>query len=101
MRRALPAGDGRSAGEHLAAAEGQGAEVEAIPEPPVELAYLLGWYRELDGARVCTGMGLSPLAWRDIEAWARLRHVTLRPWELDLLMALDATWMAVAGERNA
>ena len=40
-----------------------------------------------------SGMGPSPLGWRDLHAWQALRQVTLTPWEIDTLMALDTAAM--------
>ena len=35
-------------------------------------------------------MGVSPVAFGDIESWCRLQGVQLTPWELDTLLAVDA-----------
>lgn len=48
-----------------------------------------------------SGMGPSPLAFVDIEAWCRLQGVQLTPWELDTLLALDAKTLQLAADQRA
>ena len=35
-------------------------------------------------------MGANPIAIAEVEAWCRLQGVTLSPWELDTLLAMDS-----------
>lgn len=44
-------------------------------------------------------MGPAPITYLDIDAWCRLRRVRLTGWELELLVALDGTWLAAQSEK--
>lgn len=35
-------------------------------------------------------MGTNPIALTEVESWCRLQGVTLSPWELDTLLAMDS-----------
>ncbi len=69
--------------------------------PPVPPAVRDLWhtYMQLAASRR-TGMGMSPLALTDIEAWQRLNGVRLTPWELDTLIDLDAAAMAALAKQK-
>lgn len=61
----------------------------AGPEIPEWLDYLHGWLHELHG-RSGVGMnGLAPLSHSTIDAWARLKRLTIEPHEVDALLWLD------------
>jgi hypothetical protein len=34
-------------------------------------------------------MAMNPITWPDIDAWARLKGITLRQWEMDALAGID------------
>jgi len=36
--------------------------------------------------------GFLPLPWSEIDAFARLQHITFRPWELDVITTIDDEW---------
>lgn len=63
-----------------------------IPEFPNETAYIWGWFNEL--CIVCEG-SLKPT---DIEAYFRLKRITLKPFELDALYRLNSALKTV--QRN-
>jgi len=66
----------------------------SLPEPPVipgSLTYLWNWFCDLASARA----GRSPLTWAEVDAWARLNAVMLRPWEVRMLRKLDRLWLEV------
>jgi hypothetical protein len=44
----------------------------------------------LDRARAGTGFGINPIAWQEIDAWARRRKVDPSQWEIDALISLDS-----------
>lgn len=44
------------------------------------------------------GMGPAPISYQEIDAWSRLRGEPVRPFELDILRALDMAWLEVAAE---
>ncbi|MGO7785684.1 hypothetical protein ACC717_37345, partial [Rhizobium ruizarguesonis] len=44
-------------------------------------------FKELDRARAGTGFGINPIAWQEIDSWARLRKLNLSQWEIDALIS--------------
>jgi hypothetical protein len=44
------------------------------------------------------GMGPAPISWRDLLAWQEIRGVTLTPWEVDTVMAMDSVAMKTLNE---
>lgn len=65
------------------------------PEPPEQLAYLLGWFADLGSGRPPGFSGPAPLTWEGILAWATLTGVDPRPWEIALLRRLDLAYLDV------
>ncbi|TBE49209.1 hypothetical protein ELH06_08560 [Rhizobium ruizarguesonis] len=59
----------------------------------------------MDRARAGTGFGINPIAWQEIDAWARCRKVDPSQWEIDALISLDSLRMelfyAAKGKDNA
>lgn len=47
-----------------------------------------------------TGMGAHALVLADVEAWCRLGGVRLTPWELDVLIELDAAQLAAIAKQS-
>jgi hypothetical protein len=64
-----------------------------MPELPPTFEYLWRWFVQLHGKRD-GGFGPERLKDREIEAWARLRQIKLKLFELHLLDRLDDIWMA-------
>lgn len=65
------------------------AELTARPLPD-EMRYILNWHNELFG-RCGVGMdGYDPLTWTSLHAWAEMTGRDPEPYEVDLLMNLDA-----------
>jgi hypothetical protein len=60
------------------------------PELPPPLAYLWGWFMELDSQRQVGMAGLGPIAYTDVKAWAELTGRHPKPHEVSALMRLDA-----------
>jgi len=36
-------------------------------------------------------MGTNPITFTEIEAWSRLNGISLNPWEVDMIVAMDNT----------
>lgn len=91
---------GTTVAEHLEQLRKQGIDVdeelEGPEEPPAGLEYLWGWYTDLDRGRQPGLSGPGPLAWQEIESWARLRGLRPRNWELDVLRLLDHAYLTAA-----
>lgn len=63
------------------------------------MEHLLHWWRDLhEGRRY--GWGPEPIAFTDIEAWARLTGAQPRPAEIRVLMAIDREWLIADGKRR-
>lgn len=60
------------------------------PEYPEELDYLLGWARALHGRSGISEVGVAPLSYAEVDAFARRMRTDIEPYEVDALMALDA-----------
>ena len=80
--------DGSTLREHYEAAHRRGRlrDPERLlfgPEPPSELRYLLGWWRELGW-----GLGQS-VTWADVDAWARLTDRKPYPHEVRALVQME------------
>lgn len=61
----------------------------AGPELPLGLEHVWAWWCELNAGRRVGFDGPAPLAYADIDAWARLTSRTPEPHEIRLLMAVD------------
>jgi hypothetical protein len=66
---------------------------------PSELLYLYVVFLELSAARPSNGFSALPLSFQEIRSWACLQRVHLKPWEVDVLRALDQSWMKVHNGR--
>ena len=100
FRLNLPQKDGRPLRQHIEAVMRvthrwpEGAEPRLLPEGA---AYLWEWFCEISGRRQ-GGMGPLALSWTDIEAWARLRSISLSAFEIDCFNALERAYWRVQRE---
>ncbi len=95
-------GDGATLRTHLhrlAANTGKIHPMLVEPGIPPVARELWDAYLRLSASRRA-GMGISPLALVDIEAWCRLTGVRLTPWELDTLIDLDSACVAILAKRQ-
>jgi hypothetical protein len=58
------------------------------------------WFWDLNMGRGVSQVGYLGLPATEIAAWANLRRIRLREWELDALRRLDATFLAVMAEKD-
>lgn len=68
------------------------AELEFSKEPeiPEALAYVHGWWTELDiGRRYGMNGGAEPVSYADLEAWRRLTDRDIVPEEVEALLLVD------------
>lgn len=68
-----------------------------LSQPPRGCEFLWQTYCELSAMRP-SGMGLSAIPGTEYEAWQRMHGITLNPWEVDTLMAMDAAARNAAAE---
>lgn len=53
-------------------------------------------FLDLNAARGSNGWGPNPISHPEIEAWSRLHREPVRPWELEILRAMDAAYLEYA-----
>jgi len=66
-----------------------------LPRP---LAYLWDWWQALAPTRP-SGMGLSGIAYQEIESWARLTGRSVEAWEIDALRRIDNLYLDSKGRQ--
>ncbi len=71
--------------------------LDSEPDIPDAAIDLWLWFWELDSGRQ-SGMGHSPLSWRDIKDWAELTGVKPTSWEVSVIKAMDKVYLATANE---
>lgn len=87
--------------EQVAKVKGEAPpELEGPPFPEM-LAHQWEVFLSLHAGRSYGMAGGNPLTWEAIYAWCNLTRVMLSPWEVDLVKALDATWMEVTNESDS
>ena len=92
FRRRKPTADGSTLAENFASYERQTGKRHPEDERiqiPDDGAYLLEWFYELGQGRPVCEVGYLPIPASEIAAWCALREIHLRPWELDVIRALD------------
>jgi hypothetical protein len=45
--------------------------------------------------------GFEPLSWLEVEAYLRLTHQDIEPWEVRLLKRMDKAWLTAANEQES
>lgn len=63
------------------------------PQVPWAGRRLWSVFLDLNAARGSNGWGPNPISHSEIEAWSRLHREPVRPWELDILRAMDAAYL--------
>lgn len=81
-------------------------ELEAqlqLPPFPFELSYLWRTFVRIRSRQGVDGMGNpKAITFRELEAFMHVACSPLRPWEADLVLDLDETWLAAVHKaRNA
>ncbi len=70
-------------------------------EIPYQGVMLMRWFYEMSSGRSTNGFGYMPLAFSEMEAWSRLRGVTLTPWEVQTIKSLDREYLNVMNTRES
>lgn len=73
------------------------ADPRLTSRPPAECSFLWDVYCELSAMRP-SGMGISPIPGVEYESWQRLQGITLTPWEIDTLKAMDSAARSAVAE---
>lgn len=61
-------------------------------ECPDGFEYVWTVFERLSGARTY-GMAANPITYADIDAFSRVSHEPLRPWQVEAVQRLDQYWM--------
>jgi hypothetical protein len=75
--------------------------LDSLPPVPPLAEYLWEYYQQLHNAKPNYGWGETALISSEIEAWCRLRHVTLDYWELEALLKIDRQFLLIAAKAKA
>lgn len=70
---------------------------EGGPSVPIAGRRVWSIFLDLNAAR-SVGFGPNPITYSEIEAWSRVRLEPVRPWELDIIRALDRAFLKASGE---
>jgi hypothetical protein len=100
MELAQPQGDGHTLREHYEAAARQDpAHAQQLEGPDLPELYAWAWraFLELDRTR---GPGPAPIAYADMEAWARLTGCKLSPEDVALIVELDQLGFRIRAEHR-
>ena len=68
--------------------------------PPNPMPHLISFFIEI-GMTESTGMGPSPLSWREINEWQHATRVRLAPWEARLIRSLSLAYVAETGKAES
>jgi hypothetical protein len=71
-----------------------------LPDIPAALSHIWEWFCELSGARSGNGGGPNPIAYTEIEAWARVTGRLIAPRDVHGIMALDSAFFAQLAEQD-
>lgn len=84
-----------------AASQPQGKVDELLLAEPLPgvLRVLWATFRELSGARV-PSMGLSPITYSEIAAWAQAHGARLNSWEIEMLRDMDSVTLSVFSKKR-
>lgn len=90
--------------EHLAAVWDrtgvEPARLRDAPELPVSMLPLWEDFLELHQSRGSTGFGPARIGFADIDAWQRVRGVTLAPWQVDAIRRADEAYLSAISKRG-
>jgi len=87
--------------DHFAAvAHQRGVPVTKPPSIPDGGQHIWRAFREISRARGGNGFGPNPLAWTEIDAWARLTGTLLEPWEVRAIREIDDVILAESTGEN-
>lgn len=71
-----------------------------VPDIPAALAHVWEWFCELHGSRSGNGGGPNPIAFTEIEAWARVTGRLIQPRDVQAIMALDSAFFTELAEQD-
>lgn len=78
---------------------GQMPEQLDVPDCPVELMYIWSWWCTLNSTRQVS-MDVCRITYNEILSWSQLYKISLTPFELDCIVALDSIYMQIRAEQQ-
>lgn len=69
----------------------EGGKPFRVPEP---CRMLWGWFADLTATRTWHAHGPNPITYCEIEAYARLNGIPIRPQDVAAIRRLDAAWLS-------
>jgi len=108
MGRKVSGGKGKATeADHLAQVAKQlGKDVSDIEQAnsdalfPDIASYVWATFLSLHDGRTYGMSGPNPISYDIIKAWCDLYGVSLNPWEIDTIKALDNLWIKITSEEN-
>ena len=96
-----PLEDGKTKLDHLIQVE-QSTGRSHVPdvEIPPHGSHIWEWFWTLSNARGSSGFGASPLSYTEIRAWIEVTGLTVHPWEIDAIRAMDGAYMQAQAEMS-
>lgn len=95
--------DGLTLETHLVSHWKQSGELPEqldVPALPFELEYIWDWWLALNESRN-VGMDINHISYTEIMTWSTLLKITLTPFEVRCIMALDSVYINVRREQHA
>jgi hypothetical protein len=89
--------------EHLQEVEKQSGRTPLAlqgPEFPELLEYVWTVFLLLNNTRGQGFSGPAPISYQEIDAWQRMTHNTLLPWEAEAVKKLDAVYLRVVNKNG-
>lgn len=72
--------------------------MEDPPEVPPLVSHILEWFWKLSSRRQQSSSGPSPIAYTEIESWAKLTYTPISAWEVEVITHIDSVWLIEVGE---
>ena len=73
-------------------------QLEPVEVPDCAM-HIWGWFARLSAKRV-VGMGVGPISSMEKEAWCRLHSVSMSPFEVLAIEAIDAVYVASSNKEK-
>ena len=73
-------------------------QLEPVEVPDCAI-HIWGWFAKLSPKRLM-GMGIGPISSLEIEAWCRLHAVSMSPFEVLAIEAIDAVYVASSNKEK-
>lgn len=61
---------------------------------PMGTEHIWEWFWQLNRGRTC-GMGMNPITWPEIDAWANRTGNNPKQWELDAITGIDMAFITI------